>query len=166
MWGSNVLYSVLQKLDENTLLWIKCVVQNVMYSVLPNARWRYISLNQMYGFAHVCFVLSSMKIRFFESNMWFKCFELFFAQSSMKKHFFESNLWFFTHLFCTKPEEDTLLWIKCEVQMFCTLFCKSSMKIRFFESNIWFKCFLLFLHKAQWKYTSLSWKKKRWKWGF
>ena len=106
------------KLDEDALLWIKCMDLHTF--VLHLARWRYASLNQICGS---------------------KCYILCFAQCLMKKHFFESNVWFCTHLFCTKPEEDTLLWIKCEVQMFCTFFAQISMKIRFFESKVWLKMF-------------------------
>ena len=82
------------KLDEDTLLWVKNVAQNVSYSVLHKARWRCTSLNQVYGFAHICFAVSSMKIRFFESNMWFKMLYT---------------------LFCPMLDEEALLWIKCMI---------------------------------------------------
>ena len=80
------------KLDQETFLWIKCVIGNVLY-------W---------------FIQSLIKIRFFERNLWFKMFcTLFYAKLDENTllwiKFMVQNA--FT-LFCTMPDEDMVLWMK------------------------------------------------------
>ena len=148
------------KLDEDTFLWIKCVVQNVFfYPVLEKTRWRYGYLSQMHGFAHICFakkfheniflLIKFVACELCANQMCVLCF----SQSLMKISIFESNVRFkmFCSLSCTKFDEDTLLWINVWFNCFVFSYTQSSMKICFFESNVWFKMFcFLFCIKLDW----------------
>ena len=153
-----------RKLGEVSFLWIKYMIQDVLYSVSQNARWKYSFLNQMYGWkcSDLCFAQSLMEIGYFELIVWFKIFCSCFCTKPDEDTF----LWIKRvvqndfALFCRKLDEDTLLWVKCMVlhmfilqklhedtflwtkfgsKCFVLYFAQSSMKIRFFESNVWFK---------------------------
>ena len=113
MWFKMFFILYCPKLDEYTFIWIISMVQNVFYSVLREARWRYVSLNQMCG--STCFVL---------------CFD----QRSMKIHLSEWNIWFqiFCITFCPELDESTYFLIKCVVQdVIFIFFAQSSAKIHF-----------------------------------
>ena len=152
----NAFCTLFSQSSMKTFLWIKCLVLNVLYSVLHKARWAYLSLNQNMWFK----ILYSFWTKFDENTfLWIKhMVEMFCAL------FYESNVRFeiFYSRFYTKLDEDTLLWIKCMLQnVFCSVMHKArwrcvslnrekiveetflwiekrSMKKRFFESNIWF----------------------------